>query len=175
MSFKLIQTQTLASTAASIEFTSVPQNFTDLMFVVSARNDTTSVRAINLSFNGLSSDQSRVRLSGNGSGNGSTGSATSISSFNDIPGTAQAANIFGNLSIYIPNYSGSAPKVISMDGVGSDDSPTAWQTITTNTWNSTAAITSISVFLSSGNFLAETLVSLYGITKGSDGATTTTT
>jgi len=36
---KLIQTQTLTSTQPNITFSSIPQDFTDLCFVVSGRTD----------------------------------------------------------------------------------------------------------------------------------------
>jgi hypothetical protein len=60
-----------------------------------------------------------------------------------------------------------------VDTVSENNATAAFQRIIAGLNNSTAAITSINFFPSSGNFVAGSTISLYGITKGSDGIVTT--
>ena len=52
-SYTLIQAQTLTSSAASVTFSNIPQNFTDLVIKVSGRSNRAAAHdaAINLTFN----------------------------------------------------------------------------------------------------------------------------
>ena len=67
MSFTLIETKTLASAAASIEFTEIPQDGTDLVAVISARNSTTQSVGL-ISFNGNNNGLTFRDLLGSGKG-----------------------------------------------------------------------------------------------------------
>jgi len=65
MTMQLIETKTLLSAAASIEFTSIPQDGTDLLLLVSTRADGAGDAFIRP--NGSTSGLSARRLRGNGS------------------------------------------------------------------------------------------------------------
>ena len=171
---KLIQTQTLSSAASFIELDSIPQNFTDLVVLLSARGTTAEVAPqIFMSFNSLgNSNRSGRSLQGDGS------SVTTSISTNDragnISGSTAAANTYGNTYVYITNYSGNLAKTFSMDSVSENNVSASNQTIAALLWNSTAAITAIAFGIAgANNFVAGSTVSLYGILKGSDGITTT--
>ena len=171
---KLIQTITLTSAQASIAFTSIPQTYTDLVLFISARtDDVTQARNINFEFNSSTTNQSRIRVSGNGS-TVSSGTSTRVGSFGDVPHSGDAANTFGNLQAYIPNYSGNTNKPISIDAVGENNAALAWVGISASLWAASAAITDIAVSANAGNLVSGSKVSLYGILKGSDGITTAT-
>jgi hypothetical protein len=163
MTMTLIATTTLGTAAATIEFTSIPQDGTDLLLVVSARTSTTATDA-NMQFN--NSDGSFRRLLGNGSG---AASDTSAGMIFFIGNSSQTASTFGNAEIYIPNYAGSTNKSVSLSSVSENNATTAYQGISAALWSNTAAITSIKLLAS---FIANSTVSLYKITKGSDGITT---
>ena len=64
---------------------------------------------------------------------------------------------------------------MSVDAVGENNATQAFQIISAGLWANTAAITSIQLIPQSGGgtFVADSTVSLYGITKGSDGIVTT--
>jgi hypothetical protein len=171
---KLIESKTLGTAQASIEFTSIPQDFTDLYVVFSARvTDVVTGPAGQILFNGSTSSFSERSLEGTGS------AASSFSTTQGFIGALNAANTtadtFTNISIYIPNYTGSTNKSFSVDGVTENNATGAFQTLVAGLWSNTAAITSITLRRGGGitNLLAGTTASLYGILKGSDGIVTT--
>ena len=169
---KLIESKTLVSAAFAIEFTSIPQTFTDLVLVVSARHSGND-NGLSIQFNGSTANITQRHLFGTGS------AAGSFSNYFTQVGlsvrTVDTSNTFSSNTIYIPNYTASVAKSYSGDGVNENNGTAAWQLITAGLFNSTSAITSLSVngqATSGGNELQiGTTASLYGILKGSDGIT----
>jgi hypothetical protein len=172
---KLIESKTLGTAAASIEFTSIPQDGTDLVILASVRSDRAEVTDdASLKFNGSSANYSTRSLIGSGSVASSdnfAGITDRIGRF-DFPATNYTSNTFGNFLVYIPNYSGSTAKSVSVDLVAENNGTEGVQRINAALWNDTAAITSI-LFDPIGNFVAGSIISLYKVTKGSDGIVTT--
>jgi hypothetical protein len=170
-SMKLIETKTLGTAAASIEFTSIPQTFTDLVVVLSIRGDAANVaNSLVLAFNGSTANFTTRLLEGNGASTLST----SLTSFAGNSTNANAtSNTFSSIQVYIPNYTGSTNKSFSIDAVTENNATTAYQDIVAGLWSQTAAISSLSFTVASGNAVVGTTMSLYGITKGSDGIVTT--
>jgi hypothetical protein len=165
---KLIESQTLGTATATIVFSSIPQDGTDLYAVVSARNSVDAA-AGTIAFN-TGGSYTRRRLLGSGS------SASSDTPTNDylIDTSTQTANTFGNSSVYIPNYTGSTAKSYSVDAVDENNATGADQALYAGLWSGTDAITSITFApVGGGNFAIGTVISLYKITKGSDGIVTT--
>ena len=175
MTMTLIETKTLASAAASIEFTSIPQDGTDLLAVVSGRATNADPLAFFLEFNGVTSGYAERGLEGNGSSAAAfsnAGGGTKIYS-GVINWNTSTANTFSSFSFYIPNYAGATNKSVSIDQVTEDNGTTSWQTILAGLWANTSAITSTRFFVTTGNLAIGTTISLYKITKGSDGIVTT--
>ena len=176
MTMTLIETKTLGAAAASIEFTSIPQDGTDLVLLYSGRGvDTGSGRSdIRIQLNSSTTGYSGRVLRGYDSG--TVNSATSSTSQIDtdrIPNEGATANTFGNTSIYFPNYTGSTNKSMSIDSVAENNSSSAYyMSITAGLWSNTAAITSIKIF-SNVNIQAGSTISLYKVTSGTDGIVTT--
>ena len=173
MTMTLIETKTLGADAASIEFTSIPQTYTDLVFFASTRASTsgTSVEPCLVTFNANTSNYTHRTLNGTGSATASA-SGTSRLVFN-APRTGTTASTFGNVSVYIPNYAGATNKSYSTDSVTEHNATEAHQTIIAGLWSDTAAITSVLFAPTANNFIAGSTISLYGILKGSDGIVTT--
>ena len=172
---KLIESKTLATAAASIEFSSIPQDGTDLVMLVSARgtnNLASNGHFYSIAFNGITTGFTQRFLQGAGSGSGTSGSSSS-STGNYISPNDWTANTFGNNATYIPNYTGSTNKSFSTDSVSENNATDANQIINAGLWSNTAAITGITITVGGGNFAVGTIVSLYKITKGSDGIVTT--
>ena len=170
---KLIESKTLATAAASIEFTSIPQDGTDLVILTSLRSAQTGVEHVEvfIAFNGSTSNFSARQLFGSGS---STGSSTPARQVGLLPGVNATSNTFNNGIIYIPNYTGSSHKSYSVDSVSESNATLAYQNILAGLWSDTSAITSLAITNTSGNnFVAGSTISLYKITKGSDGIVTT--
>lgn len=164
---RLIETKTLSASAATVQFTSIPQTYTDLVLFVSARHDFTNV-AGTIAFNGVTTGFTYRGLTGDGV---NAGSDTLARAYYASKST-WTANTFSSNIIYIPNYAGSTNKSFSMEQVAENNAADVDIAIRAGLWANTAAITSLSLDTSS-NFVSGSLFSLYGITKGSDEIVTT--
>jgi hypothetical protein len=177
---KLIESKTLGTAQSSIEFTSIPQTFTDLYLLVSGRFVETASPDFSLSadifINSVASDCTWRRLSGTGSSatSGASGTVTGIY-IGELPSSNSTSNTFSNTNVYIPNYRESTQKSVSVDATSEHNGTSGQQTLIAGICSKTAAVTSLTVRgLGGANTLAiGTIVSLYGITKGSDGIVTT--
>jgi hypothetical protein len=174
----LIESKTLGTAQASIEFTSIPQDGTDLFALVSLRSSRTGSSDgahIGLTFNNVASGYSYRALRGNGSAASSFSSSdVALNLFSTTTSSSDTANTFGNNSLYIPNYTSAANKSLSFDAVYENNATTAFQHLFAGFWSNTAAITSIKFAeLFGNNWVAGSTISLYKITKGSDGIVTT--
>jgi hypothetical protein len=170
---QVIQHQELASAQSSIVFNSIPQTFTDLFLVCSLRGNSGAVFGIHyLRFNGSTSGYSGRYLEGSGS-SAYSGTYTFGAYLGASTGSSATANTFSNLSAYIPNYTSSSSKSVSLDGVGENNGTQAFQDINAALWTGTDPITSITILNdSSQNLLQYSSATLYGVLKGSDGVTT---
>lgn len=172
---QLIEHQELASAQSSIVFTDIPDTYTDLMLLVSIRESRTDISSSSgpswtLRFNGLTTNQSQRSLYASGyTGGVSTGADSLFYMWSNT--SADTANTFTNGHIYIPNYTASAAKSFSSEQLA-ENNGNAGGRMSAGLWNSTAAITSISLHPSTGNFVQYSSATLYGILAGSDGTTT---
>jgi len=129
--------------------------------------------AATLAINGSTANLTRRNLIGLGSGTPESYSGTSISVLTN--GSTSTANTFTNSSVYFPNYAGSTNKSMSFDLVMENNGTLAFQEIMAGLWSQTTAISSLT-FTASGSgatLVAGSTISLYKITKGSDGIVTT--
>lgn len=172
---QLIQTVTVGSGgAASITFGSggtIPQTYTDLLIVVSARADGSGyayeVSDTTLFFNTSSANFTYRTLFGDGSS-----PATDTTAHNFTTGANATANTFGSMQFYIPNYTSSNNKSFSVDSVTEHNGTITRQLIAAGLWSQTAAITEIKLAPAINAWVQYSSASLYGITKGSDGIVT---
>jgi len=161
---KLIQTITVGSGgSASIDFTSIPQTYTDLLVLYSARSARAAVGDdVYIRFNGLSTNLSSRTLYGTGSATASYSDA-SVAYIGYAVGDTSTASVFSNGNIYIPNYVGSTNKSVSGDVVSENNATGATQQFAAGLWSSTAAITQLTIYCLNGNFKQYSSASLYGI------------
>jgi hypothetical protein len=166
MSYTLIERRELTEAASSIEFTGIPQFYTDLVIFTSLRNSSAGNQNGRITFNGSTSGYSERLLFGNGSSVSTDSASGSLINWVDYnPGTNATANTFGSSAIYIPNYTSSSSKSVSSDAVSENNGTTAIQYLNTALWNNSAPITSFAFTPSSGNFAAGSSISLYGINR----------
>lgn len=159
MSFELIETVTVgAGGAASIEFTSIPQDGTDLVVKLSGRSTNTNFRSL-IQLNSTYGDDLLLY------GNGSTVSTTSsnFSRWLNVSASTDTSNTFGNAEAYISNYTSSSDKSISVDSVRENNNTASEQTISAISVT-TGAVTSLTIVGGSFDFVAGTTASLYKIT-----------
>jgi len=162
---QLIETVTLASAAASIEFTGIPQDGTDLLLLVGIRNADDAF-SYNMDFNGVTAlaNYSARWLRGSGSSVSSFGFPESSVAAMGNSNTATAST-FSNDSIYISNYTSEVAKSYSIDGVTENNATLAYQLLSANRTTITDAISSIRLFPTGTNFATGSTASLYKITK----------
>ena len=167
MSEFLISSVTVGSGgASSIDFTSIPSTYTDLMLRVSTRSTDASVRRqLWVKYNNSSSNYTGRRLyaEDGGVGSDSLSGATGYS-FGVTDGDSATANTYGNAEIYIHNYTSAKYKSSITDSVLENNSSTTYDNwITGNLWSDATAINQVTITLSAGNFKQYSTAYLYGI------------
>lgn len=158
--YKIASTTVGSGGASSIDFTSIPQTYTDLVIKMSVRHSS-AVNWSYVNFNSSSSTYTKQNIIGTGSAVGAERNTN-----NEIFVTENSSftsNVFANSEIYIPNYTSSIIKSFSVDSVTENNASTSYQTITAVSWNSTAAITSVTIYPISGNYAEYSTAVLYGI------------
>lgn len=170
--YKAIASATVgAGGAGTIEFTSIPQIYTDLLIYVSARSDRS-----------LYVDDYRIALNGTTSTfwyRAMTGDGTSVATYSGITnsnviGVTSAANAtastFSNGWVYITNYANtSLNKSFLADSASENNATSAQIWSNGDIWISTAAITSITIDQGDGsNWLQYSTAYLYGIKNSQD-------
>ena len=153
--------------AATIDFSSIPSTYTDLLIKLSTRDTaiTANTGAVKVTFNGSTSSYTNKNLnvSGSAAASGSTGTTYIDVGLNAVmPTTGNTTSTFSNIEIYIPNYAGSTYKSVSSDSVGENNGSAAYAGIVAGLWSNTAAITSISIAPAT-LFAQYTTAYLYGI------------
>lgn len=169
MSFQLISSlQGGGGTVSEFTFSSIPQTFTDLLLVCSFRSSVASYATsfpMYFNLNGLN----YTHISGIGDGSSASSTNGSSALGVQLVGSTATSNTFSNATIYIPNYTSSSVKSYSIDQVTENNATNATQQFASGIWSDSAAITNISI---QGSYFASfSYAALYGITKGSGGAT----
>ena len=164
-----IYTQTVgAGGVGSITFNNIPQTFTDLKVVISARIQSGSFygNAV-ITFNGSSTGYSFNRLFGNGIGGVIVDKFSSQSNIyaGEVSGDTATVNTFGTVEIYIPNYTGNNYKQIITDNAAETNSSTQYMGMHSGLWQSTSGITSLTCLTGGGNYLQYSTFSLYGVLR----------
>jgi hypothetical protein len=167
--YELIQSVTLTTTTATVTLGSggtIPSTYTDLFLFISARSNRS----------GADSDGMYMALNGNGGTNFISaenigGNAYSHQTANygggwvgTFTATNATSNVFGNMSIYIPNYLSNVSKTYSTDSAAESASGSIFSNAFSAGLNTTttAPVTSIS-FSANGSFIQYSNFYLYGI------------
>jgi len=171
MAIKLIETRTLAVATAAIDFTGIPQDGTDLLIFISGRT-TSEDSWVELTINSnVSSVYSYMLLQSTGGGRQSYFNSTRY--IGDLSISTDTANTFSNNLIQISRYSENRNKVNYSDSVTENNGTNATANIINGLFSNTSPIESLSFYPRTGIFVSGTTISLYKITKGSDGIVTT--
>lgn len=151
-----------ASGSSSIEFTSIPQTYTDLQLVLSARSTQAAEGGMYIDINGSSSNFTGRYLFADGSSASSGSLARYVGT---ILGTNYTASVFNNTEIYFPNYTSSNYKSFSVNNVAENNGTYCGLNFINGLWSITSAITSIKINPPGGNMAQYSTATLYGITK----------
>ena len=166
ITYEAIATVTVGSGgAAGIDFTSIPQTYTDLVVLISGRStrDNSPQDVISIGINGSYTNMSGFRLGSSGSTVFAGGGG--IDYFGVGAGDTATANTFGNSYIYFPNYANTTTfKTISADGVSENNATESTLQLAVGLWSSTSAITQINLKPQTGpNWKQYSAATLYGI------------
>ena len=157
--YEPIATQTLASAAASITFSSIAASYTDLKWVLTGT--VSSVSDITCRFNSdTSTNYSWTALYGSGTVAGSN-RQTSVDAIRTSEGNPSTTIPFFN-SGEVFSYAGSTYKT-QLTTWNGDTNGAGYTRTAVGLWRSTAAITSISILPAASNFNTGTTATLYGI------------
>lgn len=167
-----IYTQTVGSGGASqIIFNNIPQFYTDLKLVISARASTSgqAVDGIGIQFNSdTTSTYSLTQLYGDGSGIASSRNANLNFIYGGVINAATGtSNTFTNTEIYIPNYASSNFKQPIVDRTAENNTTIVALGLHSTLWRSTSGISSMRIYDYAGvfNFVQYSTFSLYGIIR----------
>ena len=153
--YVLLETITVGEAgASSVTFNNIPQSgYTDLKVVTSTRCDASQAN-LYLKFGtsgGISSSgYSTKNLYGNGASatyDNSSAASFMYAGVAAVDGTSQTASTFGNAEIYVPNYTSSNQKSISVDAVMENNGTTAYASLNAGLWTGTGAITTVQKFI----------------------------
>lgn len=162
-----IQTVTVGSGgSSSIDFTNIPQNYTDLCLKYSLRSTrSAAVEDIIFDINGSTSNFSVRRLISDAS------TVTSATYSSGMFAFATAANntagTFGNGELYIPNYASANYKSISSDSITENNATAAYMFMAAALWSQTATINRITIRSDSASTIVQnSTATLYGVSNG---------
>lgn len=147
-----------AGGAASIDFTSIPSTYTDLVLRMSVSIGSAggTAQAMYITINGSTSTFTGRYLYGDGATPASGVLARYVGSVNN------SSPAFNNMDIYLPNYAGSTNKSFSVDNVTERNATSADANLIAGLWATTSAITSLSV-AASASFVQYSTAYLYGV------------
>ena len=161
--------------ASSIDFTSIPSTYTDLVLKMSLRSSNadgfTGSATMRLNANSGANYSFRTLFAATitpASGNGSGGTSGTLGG---TDGALLTANTFNNAELYLPNYAGSSNKPWSVDTVSENNASTDFTyqlMFNAGLWAQTAAINQITIYsgtVGSTNFVQYSTATLYGISK----------
>jgi hypothetical protein len=170
--YTLISSVTVGSGgAANISFTSIPQTYTDLCLVFSARADATigdpyynSYLLTNAFALGDGADT--IYVLGNGSTVSQAADGNNILLLG-VTSSGATANTFGNTLIYIANYASTTQyKQVRIDQVSENNATASAAMLSAGIYPANTAITSITIDpFSTGNFVQYSTAYLYGISN----------
>ena len=160
--FELISSVTVGSGgAASIDFTSIPATYTDIVVKYSLRSDNGD-DYFALTLNGSSSSFTSRDVQGNGSSATSANRTDNLLVYTQDPNT-MTANTFSSGEIYFPNYAGSTNKSFSQDTAYENNATGAGMALRAGLWSNTAVINRVTISKASGNFVQYSTAYLYGV------------
>jgi hypothetical protein len=168
--YKAISTITVGSGGQSaLEFTNIPNTYTDLQIKLSGRDNYSSTRgSVNLTFNSTTSGYRWMLLRFIDAASSPTTDDADSASWIDAGRSVSAnatSNMFNGTDIYIFNYLSSEYKRVLHYSITPNDSSTVhFLSNGTGLWKNTAAITSIKIEPQpSQNWVQYTTATLYGI------------
>ena len=167
LTYTLIASNTLSTSAASVTFSAIPNTFTDLVIRISTRGNgvqTPDAGVLNINSNGASNFSSTYLRGTGGSVNSARDTAAASAYAFNNQWTGSTANTFASTEIYIPNYLASTAKQIGSYTVTENNGTSVFMAVMALLSTATAAITTLTLSSAFGNsFTSDSSFFLYGI------------
>jgi hypothetical protein len=167
--YTLISSNVLSSSAATVSFTSIPADYTDLVAKWSVRDDNSGPNDLYIRLNNDSSSiYSRVLVMGDGSAPDSKINTAGSWIFGQraVVGTAYTSNTFGTGELYIPSYTVSQNRQMSLDYTTENNATAAVRVAQASLYRSNTAISQITFSTAGvGSFVSGSSFYLYGISN----------
>jgi len=166
--YKAIASQVLASSTATITFSSIPGTYTDLVLKISARGDnagfSNTVLVYYNSTSGTAGSYTNLYV-GSGSVGSNVSSGAAYISPGSVNGATSTASTFGISEVYIPNYATAVAHQAHFSALAENNSSSVYYLdIAAGLNTSASAITSLIITANSSNFVSGSRFDLYGIT-----------
>jgi hypothetical protein len=165
--------------SATIDFTSIPQTYTDLVLKLSLRSTAAGAHGggAQMNFNNsTASEYTFKNIRGSGfttPGSGAASGTTFIRVANNHPTAGNTSNTFCNSEVYIPNYTLSSHKVTSEDNVEENDTAESYSQFVGGIWTNTNAISRITLTSEATLFAQYSSATLYGVSSVTTGSKAT--
>lgn len=166
---KLAEVTVGSGGASTIDFTNIPQNYTDLVVKCSTRDTGNNAGRsyVYLQFNGNTGANYTYKwIAGYDSNQTlSTGGTGSVQTLVGVTADVGAtSSTFGNYEIYIPNYTSSTAKSLSADAVSENNSSSSWMNLmSASLWSITSVINRITLNAGTTSFAQYSTATLYGV------------
>ena len=163
---KLFSTSVGVGGIASITFSNIPQNYTDLVVKFEGRISSNGEGYPGMRFNGdTGANYSQANLRGNGAAASSSKSTgDTYLSLYAVPGTSYTGGDFSTTDIQIPNYSGNTYKTILCETSTENNATASYPALIAAMWSNSSPVTSITLMTAGTETLAQyTSATLYGI------------
>ena len=157
----------LASNQSSIEFTNIPQTFKHLQVRGIARSARSGLAqaGVRMQVNGDTGSNYAFHINyGTGTGTGSEGYPNEVAYYlGEMPAATANSLIFSPFVIDVLDYTNTNKFTTIKVMAGNDRNGAGQVTFASGLWRNTNAITSIRIFESASNMVANSSVALYGI------------
>lgn len=162
-----IKATIVTSAVGSITINGIPQTFSDLEIIYSAKNTASGANEVRVQLNSTSATTGRFMDNGAGSPRaGVSGNVNGI-----IQGTDYTPNTYSRNRLYIPNYTGNQLKVMSVQYQSENNATAAYAGMSACYFNVTTGVTSITLTPATGNFEAGCSFEVYGYVNATQTAT----
>ena len=167
--YELISTTTLTGTSASIVFSSLTQSYKHLHLRITMRGDVAATQTpfylrLN-SDSGTNYSRHWLRSDGSSTLSANAGNGESAIWQNYTLGASSTSSAFTSAIIDILDYSSNNKNTTVRTVIGSHGGSGGHTAVSLSSggWYNTAAVTNLNMYLASGNFIAGSRFSLYGV------------
>jgi hypothetical protein len=161
--FEKIASVTVTTSGSQIQFSSIPQTYTDLCLKISAQTAYTLGGADAYLRFQTNANYYWKKLQNEGSGGSAYGANNTDNTSPWALNGTFTANTFSNTEVYIPNYTNTSKfKSFIADSIAENNAVATYGVLAADSWHDTSAITSILLSVAAG-FIPNSNATLYGI------------